>query len=317
MILVMGVTGSGKSYFVNKVAAGSVMEGGTLKAETEFCQVVRVGVGNHEVGIVDTPGFDDTERSDAQILDEIVHFLCTQYRLGISLKGIVYMHRITDNKMTGTARRYLEMFKRLCGKQNLKNVVLLTTMWSELTSEAKGLQRERELRKDFWMDMEKAGSTIRRYEGTRTEAEAIICRLMRLPDIVLDIQVELIDQNKRLEETNAGQWMVPNIEQNIGESGRKLQRLQLLIDEADGDDESEVVDLKKERDELLKAQQQRLNQRKKLQKRTGHEVTEHIEVEKKKDKWKGRLGLFATILGVAITATVNVILPLAGVSLGL
>jgi predicted GTPase len=32
MILVMGVTGSGKSFFVNRVAANSVVEGATLKA---------------------------------------------------------------------------------------------------------------------------------------------------------------------------------------------------------------------------------------------------------------------------------------------
>jgi hypothetical protein len=32
MILVMGVTGAGKSFFVNKVASGSVREGGTLRS---------------------------------------------------------------------------------------------------------------------------------------------------------------------------------------------------------------------------------------------------------------------------------------------
>jgi predicted GTPase len=30
MIIVMGVTGSGKSYFINKLAQGSVSEGGGL-----------------------------------------------------------------------------------------------------------------------------------------------------------------------------------------------------------------------------------------------------------------------------------------------
>ena len=32
MILVMGVTGSGKSYFINKLARDSVVEGHTLKS---------------------------------------------------------------------------------------------------------------------------------------------------------------------------------------------------------------------------------------------------------------------------------------------
>ena len=34
MVLVMGVTGSGKSYFINKLAEGSVKEGPGLQAGT-------------------------------------------------------------------------------------------------------------------------------------------------------------------------------------------------------------------------------------------------------------------------------------------
>lgn len=127
--------------------------------------MVRTRIGRQEVALVDTPGFDDTTRSDAEILERIVQFLCTQYELGIPLKGIIYMHRITDNRMSGSAQRYFEMFMRLCGDHNLENVVLLTTMWGEIKDEGKGLQRERELRREFWTEMEKNGSTIRRFDG--------------------------------------------------------------------------------------------------------------------------------------------------------
>lgn len=34
MILVMGLTGSGKSYFINRLASGSVLEGEGLKSGT-------------------------------------------------------------------------------------------------------------------------------------------------------------------------------------------------------------------------------------------------------------------------------------------
>jgi hypothetical protein len=96
------------------------------------------------VAVVDTPGMDDSSRSDAEILEEITAFLCAQYQLGMPLKGIIFMHRITDNKMSGSAQRYFEMFNCLCGERNFQNVVLLTTMWSELKDEGKGLERERE-----------------------------------------------------------------------------------------------------------------------------------------------------------------------------
>jgi hypothetical protein len=266
------------------------------------------------VAIVDTPGFDDTTRSDAEIMEQIVSFLCAQYQLGIPLKGIIYLHRITDNRMAGSAQRYFEMFKCLCGERNLKNVVLLTTMWSELSNEAQGLQRERQLRKEFWKDMEQRGSTIRRFDGSRTSAEAFICRLVREKDIVLDIQHELVDQDKILEDTAAGQWILPSIQRTIGESGRNIERLHTLIEEAD-DQESDIIDLKKQHDEALEQQRRSLRQRNRLRKQTGREVGESIEVEKKKDKWKSRLAVFGTILGIAVTATVNIILPLTGVSL--
>lgn len=267
---------------------------------------MRVGIGRQEVALVDTPGFDDTTRSDAEILEEIVQFLCAQYELGIALKGIIYMHRITDNRMTGSAQRYFEMFMRLCGDQNLENVVLLTTMWGELKDEGKGLQRERELRREFWTTMEKNGSTIRRFDGSRSMAEAFVCRLMRKHDIILDIQDELVGQGKRLDQTKAGQLVVPVIEQKIGESGRKIKEM-----EDQGVPNS--AEAQKRRQDLLDQHKKNLEERRRLQAKTGEEVAQKIAGERKRDKMKNNLQVFVTILGLAVTATVNVILPLAGI----
>ncbi|KAF2127836.1 hypothetical protein P153DRAFT_344245 [Dothidotthia symphoricarpi CBS 119687] len=313
MILIMGCTGSGKSYFINKLADSSVVEGHGLRSETKTCDVVRVGVGRHEIAVVDTPGFDDTSRSDAEILEGIVEFLCAQYELGIPLKGIIYMHRITDVRMSGSAQRYFDIFRRVCGEQNLSNVVLLTTMWSELKDEGKGLQRERELRRDFWNDMESRGSTIRRFDGSRSMAEAFVCRLMRKQDIVLDIQEELVDQGKRLGDTKAGQLVLPQLERQIGDFGQTIHSLDQMIDDAKRYDPIEVKRLEKQRAMLLKEHHKSMNQHQRLQQRTGRIMVEKIEGEKKRNKMKGRLAMFTTLLGLAITATVNIILPLAGV----
>lgn len=206
------------------------------------------------------------------------------------------------------------MFKRLCGERNLENVVLLTTMWSELKDEAVGLARERELRRDFWNEMESKGSTIRHFDGTRAMAEAFICRLMRKRNIVLDIQEELVDQEKRLEDTKAGRLIVPRLDRTIDEAGEKIDILGRMIGEAKGfRDEAKIKRLEEQRSTLLEQQQKNVVQRKRLQKRTGLEVADEIEEEEKKGKWKNRLALFASLCGLAITTTINVILPLAGV----
>lgn len=268
--------------------------------------MVRVGIGRREVALVDTPGFDDTKRSDAEILEQIVMFLCAQYELGIPLKGIIYMHRITDNKMSGSAQRYFEMFMRLCGERNLENVVLLTTMWSELKDAGKGMERERELRRDFWATMERRGSTIRQFDGSRSMAEAFVCRLMRKEDIVLDIQEELVNQGKRLDQTKAGQLMVPQIDLEISESEYKINELNKRGENGGRRDSTEVRNLEMRRGSLLE-------QRQRLQAKPGERIAQKIAGERKRDKIVSKLSIFGSILGLAVTVTVNLILPLAGV----
>jgi hypothetical protein len=222
------------------------------------------------------------------------------------------MHRITDNKMSGSAQRYFEMFNCLCGERNLGNVVLLTTMWSELSNQGKGLERERELRNDFWNAMSAQGSTIRRFDGSKSMAEAFVCRLMRKQNIVLDIQDELVDQGLRLDETKAGRLIVPRLEQSIDVAREKIQSLGTLIDGADDAEQPEVRRLRKQRDAVKEQHQAKVHQRRRLQNRKGAEVAEKIEKEKTKSKWKTKLGVFGTLLGLAISATINIILPLTG-----
>lgn len=271
-------------------------------------------MGRHLVAIVDTPGFDDTTRSDAEILDEIVQFLCFQYQLGISLKGIIYMHRITDNKMQGTAYRYFEMFKRLCGDRNMANVVLLTTMWDQLKDEGIGLRRDQQLREEFWDVMESKGSYIRRFDGSRAMAEAITCRLMRQRNIVLDIQRELVDQGKRLGETTAGQLIAPRLENRIGESAEGIQDLDKRIAKAkDLQNMEERRHLEQRRASAFDEQQRDIRRRELLEARPGREAAEKIEEKTKSHKWKDRVSIFASLVGLAISVTVNLILPLAGV----
>jgi hypothetical protein len=268
------------------------------------------------VAIVDTPGFDDTTRSDSEILDEVSRFLVYQYLLGIPLKGIIYMHRITDNRMQGTARRYFEMFQRLCGENGFGNVVLLTTMWSQLLDEGLGLRRDQELRESYWNLMEKKGSKIQRYDGSASMAEAIVCRLMRKPTIVLDIQRELVDEGRQLEDTTAGQLILPRLEARMALSARKIGDLEKLIATADAFQTSEETKrLEIERASFLNQQQKDLQRRERLKAKPGPEAVDQIEKAKRSHKWRDRVSMFASVLGLVLSAAVNVILPLAGVAI--
>ena len=41
------------------------------------------------------------------------------------------MHRITDVRYAGSSVKTLEIFKKICGKIALKNVLLVSTRWNE------------------------------------------------------------------------------------------------------------------------------------------------------------------------------------------
>jgi hypothetical protein len=121
---------------------------------------------NTTVYLVDTPGFDDTHRSDTEVLRDLATWLTESYTANIKLSGIIYLHRISDIRMQGSAKRNLLMFKKLCGDNALKSVILGTTMWDRV-SELEGVAREKELisTPDFWGWMVSQGSRVFRHTG--------------------------------------------------------------------------------------------------------------------------------------------------------
>lgn len=65
------------------------------------------------VYLVDTPGFDDTNLSNTDVLREIATWLTGSCNNEVKLNGILYLHRITDPRMGGSAKKNLFMFKKL------------------------------------------------------------------------------------------------------------------------------------------------------------------------------------------------------------
>jgi hypothetical protein len=225
----MGVTGSGKSTFISLLADQSVTVGHGLESCTQpqiLQQLNSPIAGTTEVGVyslkydddrtiylVDTPGFDDTTRSDTDVLKDVAFFLSTVYQNKVRLAGIIYLHRITDPRMGGSALKNLYMFQRLCGDRGLSSVILATTMWAGLegmdAGQETGRKREEELRMpQFWGSMVDRGSEIVKHDGTKESARSIISRLVdKGTQVVLDIQVQLVEENKTLDETSAGQYI--------------------------------------------------------------------------------------------------------------
>ncbi|KAG6374159.1 P-loop containing nucleoside triphosphate hydrolase protein [Boletus reticuloceps] len=209
VIAVMGITRVGKSSFIDKAAGGKkIVITNNLVSQTRTVQPVRCPHpdGRRNVVLVDTPGFDDTYLSETQILKIIAHWLKETYQKNIMLSGLLYLHRISDNRVAGASRRDLAVFKDLCGKVNMKNVVLVTTMW-DVEDESVGSEREGQLFSVFWKDMIRLGSRTCRFQGTLESAwEIIDCLDLERPGqrrTPLQIQQEMVDRGLPFHETLA------------------------------------------------------------------------------------------------------------------
>ncbi|KAK5120260.1 hypothetical protein LTR85_006466 [Meristemomyces frigidus] len=160
------------------------------------------------ITLIDTPGFNDTTKSEAEVLKAIADWLDFTYRNNnIKLNGIVYLQNIQEPRITGSSLRNLKMFKDLCGESPMKNVILVTTRWG--LEEKSGRighaeEHEEQYRSEFWTSLISRGARMERFRDTKESALEILLKLVDRPAEVLQIQTELVDNGKDLIDTAAG-----------------------------------------------------------------------------------------------------------------
>ncbi|KAF5351030.1 hypothetical protein D9756_008417 [Leucocoprinus leucothites] len=252
IIAIMGPTGAGKSTASTVTKefgydAGEV--GHTLHSTTSRVSALRIKFSdNINVVLVDTPGFDDTNRSDLDILGTIANWFKAIPDGEGALSGIVYLHRITDPRMTSTVVKNFEMFQRLCGKHFCKKVVLATTMWpdvksqqpegnaspttmdSSLSNPPELVARERDLIKNYWDPMIQMGSTHFRFRRTQETAWIIFNHLFRIQSEdrwahLVRIQEELVEQKKDIPKTEAGQRLHGLMQEVVATQAKVISQL--------------------------------------------------------------------------------------------
>lgn len=235
VIAVMGVTGAGKSTFIKTVSGrNDVVVGDNLSSETQEVHAYEFGHKGRTYILVDTPGFDDTNRQDSEIIEQILGWIKTSLLEGTRLNGVIYLHRISDPRMGGTALRNNRMFRKLVGADSLKNVILATTFWEGIPPHI-GAHRENELcsNPDFWGGMLERGAKMAKLTRSRESALAVLEQISGDETIVLDDESVLREQRealeaiqKKMEEEKeaARQQMEMEVRQARIEAARKLAR---------------------------------------------------------------------------------------------
>jgi septin family protein len=230
----MGTTGSGKSSFINQfhtnqpVVIGQGLEScACTDPSPSVAECTDSNTGTHEVDayrcqdeelgtfwLIDTPGFGDTYRSDSEVLGDIANWLNKAYLSEIKLTGIIYVHAIREAWISRKATNSIQYFTRLCGPNALRKVVLVSTFWDTVDPSA-GESREQELKNnpEYWADMIDRGSKAFRHYNSRSTARAVVRHLLNISTAndrgtYLTIQQEMVEQEKKLDETAAGIFML-------------------------------------------------------------------------------------------------------------
>ena len=188
---------------------------------TQDIEEIPCKIGDRNVILVDTPGFNDTVRSDTEILISLVDWMKESYKEK-NLSGIIYLHSISDVRMTRSSLQNLRMFRKLCGDENLQNVILATTKWG-ITPEKDALSREKELcdNDEFWGLMIKDGALVERFENTKESARYLVEKILQTgkETFIPKIQHEVVELGKNVQHTAAGSF----INEAINEQAKKHQ----------------------------------------------------------------------------------------------
>ncbi|KAK3678757.1 hypothetical protein LTR78_001210 [Recurvomyces mirabilis] len=213
-IAVIGETGVGKSSFISLLTNDDeVTIGHSLTSQTASISVHLCAYDHGpKVYLIDTPGFNDTTRTDTGVLLELAAWLASTYQIDMKLSGIFYLHPISSPRFTGSSLRQMKLFRALCGLEAESHVALVTTKW-DLVDHQQGELREHELvtKPYFWGDMFAQGSRIARHDNTRASASRILAATVAQTKTTLKLQRELVDEQMLLRDTEAGQVMAEDL----------------------------------------------------------------------------------------------------------
>jgi hypothetical protein len=242
---------------------------------TRDIEVIETKIDGRVVRFVDTPGFSDTNLSDSEVLQLIAEYLAAAYRKDMKLSGIIYMHPISDTRVTHHATKNLQMFQKLTGEKNLKNVVLATSMWDKVSAE-QGQAREHELKTKFWNLLLAWEAKAVRYAGTPESARSIAQMLMANKPFFLQLQQEMGKDNKALKDTAAGQQVMIELVKLREEHQKELAEMEALLRNSAEENKLVVEALNEHYQELVKNLERTLGDERRLNEEAVKALSERI-----------------------------------------
>ncbi|KXN83775.1 Serine/threonine-protein kinase HT1, partial [Leucoagaricus sp. SymC.cos] len=174
-------------------------------------QTVRIAHKKYgtRVVLVELPGFgranSSTVWSDLQVLGAMGGWLQMTYQNDISISGVIYLQRITDDPEAIGPQKNIRFLYDICGDVFLRktvNLVLATTMWDKNTQKA-GVAREKELRSKTWKRSIDEGAKIDRLGSGREDVWRVLTKAIPKDfqggSLLLQEQLFISDQDQALQ----------------------------------------------------------------------------------------------------------------------
>ncbi|KAL4268304.1 G domain-containing protein [Pleurotus pulmonarius] len=204
IIVLMGVTGAGKSTFINTLIGpqdGAVVGDG-LDPCTQNVQAYRCfhPQTRKRVVFVDTPGFDETR--DVEILVKITTWLGDLHKRRLAPSGFLYLHSLSANRVGPIPLKNMLQFTKICGLDAFPNVSIISTM-GEAFEESRRDEIIRQVNK-YWKPLKPSSS--RYFDNTPSVAWSIVDSFSGAPTAPL-VAKEMVDGKKSLLDTTVGRFL--------------------------------------------------------------------------------------------------------------
>ena len=127
-IVLLGVTGAGKSTFAHIASGQNVVIGHGVDPCTQDPLAVHFKLGDRNIVLVDTPGFDDDVRSDVEILGDIAKWLAQEGLItDRPVDGLILLHPATHTFSSGNEKKRKRLLESILGDDAYSRVVIATT----------------------------------------------------------------------------------------------------------------------------------------------------------------------------------------------
>ena len=176
---------------------------------------------------------------------------CFRYESDVKLAGVIYFHRISDERWRRSDTRSFGWLKRICGDQTLRNVVLTTNMWGNVDPEV-GAFREGQLAAEFVKPALDKGAQLLRHYNTTESAHNIIRAILRNRQAALQVQQELVDEGKEFYRTTVGKAINREVEESTRKLERQVDELQNALENVRGREKETRSQMEAEIAELLR-----------------------------------------------------------------